>query len=893
MSRPPPINQSPPVSVDPSMAYAILDLLDESALLISSDDQVAWITTALERLLDIDRDRLHGGDAPAFVKTYLAPRISDERCSERVLASLVTHPDEISFPCIICPPDGKERSVLFASRKVPDGPFRGMRLIRLCAAEPAARQHGAEDERHTGDLEIVKAELVTQAGYLRSMNVDLETRNAMLETILANLSETVNILDRDLRFVYTDTKFARSIGLEPEDMIGRTWEGLGLPMSGAAPYFEDVLKAFATGSQVRGEVRHVAVRDIEWSEYITTPLAGPSGATEHAVTVARDVSERKRMEETMRESEEKYRSLVELSADAILIHRDGRITYINPAGLQLLGATSIEDVRGMNVLDIVHPDHRDAVRQNIQCDLLGGATPLIELQVLRFDGQTVPVEGRGALTYLGGAAAVQVVMRDVTLRKREEERLQRYRRKLEEAHHEANLYLDIMTHDIRNTNNVSVMYAGLLVDLLEGDLKIYALKLLESIQWSTEILRNVATIRRIHQDSAVLSAVRIDSAIRCEIDNRPDVSIRYDGESVQVWADSLLSVVFTNLLDNAVKFGGSGVEIAIRIEKMDGMVRVTVADTGPGVPDDLKEAIFNRFERGKRQGRGEGLGLFICRTLIERYGGSIWVEDRVSGHPEQGAAITFMLAEAPPDAPGEPSVMLLEGRDTEATFHRPEGFPGTSAGTGRRGEESREHSENEYRLLFDRMLESVILYEIIRDDCGIPVEYRFMDVNAQAERAFGRNRDELIGKSRFGLETSDMEVFKPIFDRVVQTGEPEHHELYCPAHERYLEVMVYRPRYDQLAMIAYDITDRKRIEELKQQAYSQIEKNIEQFAILGDHIRHPLQVIMARADLLGDAESAERIHEQVRRINGIIKQLDQGWVESREIQEFLRRNDLA
>ncbi len=91
----------------------------------------------------------------------------------------------------------------------------------------------------------------------------------------------------------------------------------------------------------------------------------------------------------------------------------------------------------------------------------------------------------------------------------------------------------------------------------------------------------------------------------------------------------------------------------------------------------------------------------------------------------------------------------------------------------------------------------------------------------------------------------------------------------------------------------YDITDRKHHEAIRRQAYAQIEQNMEQFAILGDHVRHPLQVIMARADLMADEETAASIQTQVRRINDIVRQLDQGWVESRAIREFLRRNDLA
>ncbi len=93
--------------------------------------------------------------------------------------------------------------------------------------------------------------------------------------------------------------------------------------------------------------------------------------------------------------------------------------------------------------------------------------------------------------------------------------------------------------------------------------------------------------------------------------------------------------------------------------------------------------------------------------------------------------------------------------------------------------------------------------------------------------------------------------------------------------------------------IMYDITDRKLHEAIRRQAYTQIEQNMEQFAVLGDHIRHPLQVIMARADLMDDAEAAANLREQVGRINDIVRQLDEGWVESRAIRDFLRRNEMT
>ena len=85
-----------------------------------------------------------------------------------------------------------------------------------------------------------------------------------------------------------------------------------------------------------------------------------------------------------------------------------------------------------------------------------------------------------------------------------------------------------------------------------------------------------------------------------------------------------------------------------------------------------------------------------------------------------------------------------------------------------------------------------------------------------------------------------------------------------------------------------EIFQRKLIEGQKREAYEQIEKNIEQFAILGDHIRNPLAVIVGLADLT-EGTAAEKILSQAKMIDGIIDQLDRGWIESEKVREFLRR----
>ena len=230
------------------------------------------------------------------------------------------------------------------------------------------------------------------------------------------------------------------------------------------------------------------------------------------------------------------------------------------------------------------------------------------------------------------------------LRHRTDE-LARVHRQLEASHREANLYLDILTHDIGNTENVSNLYAEMLVETLEGEPAGYAEKLKRSVQKSIEILGIVSKIRRIYSGPPGLRPTGLDAVIRAEIANFPEASIRYEGTPRQVLADDLLSEIFANLIGNAVKYGGSGVAITVRVKERDGEVLVSVEDTGPGIPDADKQAVFHRYEQ-KRRGVGEGLGLYLVRILVERYGGRIWVEDRVPGRPEEGAAFRFTLQKA-------------------------------------------------------------------------------------------------------------------------------------------------------------------------------------------------------------------------------------------------------
>ncbi|MDD3069716.1 MAG: HAMP domain-containing sensor histidine kinase [Methanoculleus horonobensis] len=217
---------------------------------------------------------------------------------------------------------------------------------------------------------------------------------------------------------------------------------------------------------------------------------------------------------------------------------------------------------------------------------------------------------------------------------------------LQDSTERANLYLDIMTHDIKNAISTATLYTDLLTEELEGEPRSHTEKVQRSLNKSIEIIRNVSTIRQIREEAAVLRPVALDPVIRAEIEDYPDLRIAYAGTAARVVADDLLSEVFTNLIGNAVKFGDPAVEIAVRVENRGEEVLVSVEDTGPGIPDEMKQRLFTRSGGGEGPRAGAGLGLYICRMLVERYGGRIWADDRVEGRPEEGTVIRFALRKA-------------------------------------------------------------------------------------------------------------------------------------------------------------------------------------------------------------------------------------------------------
>ncbi len=163
-----------------------------------------------------------------------------------------------------------------------------------------------------------------------------------------------------------------------------------------------------------------------------------SGALSHGITIAAlDISKRTRAEQALHESEERYRTLIDISPDAVCLYRDGKIIYVNHAARTLVGASHAEEMVGKFIIDFIHPESHGTLRDTFQKERDGVLAQKAELQILRLDGTSVKVEGRGVRTLIDGKPATLVTIRDIPEQEGEADTLStsinRYRRLVKQS----------------------------------------------------------------------------------------------------------------------------------------------------------------------------------------------------------------------------------------------------------------------------------------------------------------------------------------------------------------------------------------------------------------------------------------------------------------------------
>lgn len=363
-------------------------------------------------------------------------------------------------------------------------------------------------------------------------------------------------------------------------------------------------------------------------------------------------------EKMLKESEEKYRAIVEHSPDAMMVHSYGKLLFANPSTFRLLGADSFEDIRNINLINFVHPDCTEHASENIRRVYETGSpqgyseTKFLNLrkEVMNVEIISIPV------TYMG-EPAVQTIVRDITARKKVERELIAAKEKAEISDQLKTAFLHNISHEIRTPMNAIVGFSALLnepdinAEIRDSYLKI----IIDSSDQLLAIVNDIieisnievgilkASMNDINLNSQLLAIYRQFSHKAAEKGIEFKLNTALSGSKAMIETDSVkLIQILSNLLNNAIKFTRKG-KIVFGYTHKDGYLEFYVADTGIGIHPDQHEKIFERFYQvensASRAYEGTGLGLSITKAYVELLGGNIWL----SSEPDRGSVFYFTL----------------------------------------------------------------------------------------------------------------------------------------------------------------------------------------------------------------------------------------------------------
>jgi PAS domain S-box-containing protein len=364
---------------------------------------------------------------------------------------------------------------------------------------------------------------------------------------------------------------------------------------------------------------------------------------------ARDITERKRAEDALQESEEKFRVLAETTRAGIMLFRGTNVVYANPA-LERISGYSKDELLKMKYWEVADPEQQEMVRsRGLSCQLGHPSMPATcEIKTRSRSGETRWVELSVALVDYHGRQTGLATMFDITDRKRSEA-------ELHEAKGQVELYLDLMGHDINNLNQIGIGFLDMALATLKLDRESRELiaRPLEALEASSRLIANVRKLKTVREGGLKFKEVRLARKLREIIPRYSDVPgrevrISLDaGCDCTVMANDLLDDVFANIIHNAIKHstGPLTIEVHLSTAKIGDQkyALVAIEDDGPGIPDERKSQLFTRSGNSHARATGRGLGLHLVRTLVEDFRGKVWAEDRVRDDPSKGTRFVIML----------------------------------------------------------------------------------------------------------------------------------------------------------------------------------------------------------------------------------------------------------
>ncbi len=476
------------------------------------------------------------------------------------------------------------------------------------------------------------------------------------DIVVDGMKDGMIILDANRRIVDINRAALQMIGLssdqphigKPVAQVLSKWPELVL-------HYRDVLEAEDEISIGEGE-------DQRWIELTLSTLLDENKAILGRVLTGRDITDRKKAESQLQESEARFRQIVENASDLIYrVDRHGYITYANPSVIRVLGYANEEDVLGKYYLDLVAPEGRQEVQQTYQQQFLSKTpTAYNEFPVMAADGNQIWLGQNVQLIYEGDrVVGFQALARDVTAIKQAHDALRLARDQALDANLAKTRLLSKVSHELRTPLGGILGYAELLQRNTFGELnekqRKAASEIVESSEYLASMVNELLDEAQLRSSTATLSEqvfspfTLIQQAISgmdilaqkkglefsSDIDPKLPNGIFGD--------DHRIRQIVINLVGNALKFtkeGGVRLNVRCYDENYWG---IQVSDTGIGIPSEFQASIFEPFQQVHaevtRDNRGVGLGLSITKQLVELMNGKIVLESE----PGRGSVFTVLL----------------------------------------------------------------------------------------------------------------------------------------------------------------------------------------------------------------------------------------------------------
>jgi PAS domain S-box-containing protein len=369
---------------------------------------------------------------------------------------------------------------------------------------------------------------------------------------------------------------------------------------------------------------------------------------ESYISFIRDISVRIKNEEALRESEARYRKLIDNIPSATILHHNGNILFVNNTVKTLLGGTSKQEFSGKKITEFIHSDYIDLLESQFDdVKKTDEVSASIEAKLKRVDRKRIFAEVVSIPLVVSKVEAILTVFSDITERKKIEKELIIAKEKAEESDRLKSAFLANMSHEIRTPMNGIIGFADLLNkdSLHPSDIRRYVKIIKASADRLLTIINDIIDISKIESGAInlVLSEFNLNDLLTgiqqfyapgvrrkgidflLEIDEQKQIILKSD------WGK--INQIISNLISNSSKFTRKGfIKLSTILYESKGIVEVIVEDTGVGIPEEQQEKIFERFRQVKDFGHefneGTGLGLSISKGFVEALGGEISVNSK-------------------------------------------------------------------------------------------------------------------------------------------------------------------------------------------------------------------------------------------------------------------------